>query len=238
MTRKHCIAFVLILLFCLSLNLSAQDSSSNPPRQLPKRNTEAAKAAETEGQELLFRKHDVRSAIERFKKATELDPWYAHPYLMLGLAYMQEQRWDSAQFAFEEASKVDPEDPQAWLGIGSALNEQKSYDAAQKALARSLDLKPNSAEAHYEMARTLFGLQKLEPAETEAQRAIELNKDYVSPHLLMGSIYLGESDPDEALVEFREALRLEPDGPQAAEVKQTIAEIEKAMNQTSQNKKR
>lgn len=236
MTPKHCIAFVLILFFCCSLSLSAQDSTSNPPRQ--RRNTEAAKAAEVEGRELLFRKHDVRSAIERFKKATELDPWYAHGYLMLGLAYMQEQRWDSAQFAFEEASKVDPEDPQAWLGIGSALNEQKSYEAAQKALARSLDLKPNSAEAHYEMARTLFSLQKLEQAETEAQRAIELNKDYVSPHLLMGNIYLSESDPDEALVEFREAIRLEPDGPQAAEVKQTIAEIEKAMNQTSQNRKR
>src|SRR5215469_4292218 len=160
MILKKYAFFVLILVFCCSLSLCAQDSNSSPPRQPPKRNTEAAKTAENEGQQLLFRKHDVRGAIEKFKRTTELDPWYAHGYLMLGLAYMQDQRWDSAQFAFEDASKVDPEEPQAWLGIGSALNEQKSYEAAQKAITRSLDLKPDSAGGHYELARSLLGLQK------------------------------------------------------------------------------
>ncbi|HEY6250967.1 MAG TPA: tetratricopeptide repeat protein [Candidatus Angelobacter sp.] len=237
MHRPNIAILQLLLALCCAVNITAQDSSSSPPKQPLRRSTEAAKAAEAEGQDFLFQKHDVKSAIESFKKTTQLDPWYAHGHFMLGVAYMQAQNWDHAQWAFEAASKVDPDDPQAWLGIGSALNEQKSYVEAQKALTHSLDLKPESAEAHYELARSLWGLQKLEPAETEANRAIELNKDYVSPHVLMGNIYLDQSDPDDAIAEFREALRLEPQGPQANALKQNIAEIQRALNQTSQTKK-
>lgn len=229
------IVLILFLLGCCT-SVTAQDSNSTPPKQL-RRSPEAAKAAEAEGQDFLFKKHDVKSAIESFKKTVEFDPQYVHGYIMLGVANMQAGHWDQAQWAFEDASKVDPDEPQAWLGMGSALNEQKSYPAAQKALTRCLELKPDSAEAHYELARTLWGLGKLELAEAEARRAIQLNKDYMSPHVLLGNIYLGESDPDEAIAEFREALRLEPEGPQAAELKQTIADIQKALTQTSHNKK-
>lgn len=230
---------LLALLLLFSFKVSAQNSrssSSKPPVQ--QRNTEAAKAAEAEGQDFLFQKHDVKSAIESFKKATKLDPWYEHSYLMLGLACMQAERWDEAQWAFEDASKVDPNDAQAWLGVGSALNEQKDYTGAQKALEHSLELKPDSAEAHYELARSLWSLGRLQPAGEHARRAIELNKNYASPHLLMGNIYVDQSDADNALAEFREALRLEPEGSQADEIKEMIARIEKAQSQPAQAKKR
>ena len=218
--------FYPILLFCLSL--TAQDSGSNPPKPAgAQRNTEGAQDAEAQGQELLFQKHDVEGAIESFKKAVKLDPWYGHGYLMLGVAYMQAERWDEAHWAFEDASKVEPENAQAWLGVGSALNEQKDYPGAQKALQKSLELQPDSAEAHYELGRSLWGLGKLEAAAEQTKRAIELNKDYVSPHVLMGNIYLSESDAASALAEFREALKLDPEGPQAGSIKQTISDIEK-----------
>jgi tetratricopeptide (TPR) repeat protein len=222
--------FILLLsLLCPSLCLRAQDSrssSAKPPSR--QRNTEGAKEAEAKGQELLFQKHDVKGAIENFKKSVKLDPWYGHGYMMLGLAYMQTQRWDEAQWAFEDAAKVEPENPQAWLGVGSALNEQKDYAGAQKALQRCLELKPDSSEAHYEMGRSLWSLGKLEAAEVQTRRAMELNKDYASPHVLMGNIYLSRYDPDSALAEFRDALRLDPEGPQADAVRETISEIEKA----------
>jgi len=225
------------LLLAFSLSLAAQDSSSTASKPTAaQRNTEGAKEAEAKGQELLFQKHDTQGAIVSFKKAVKLDPWYGHGYLMLGLAYMQVQRWDEAQWAFEDASKVEPEDAQAWLGIGSALNEKKDYEGAQKALQRCLELKPDSAEAHYELGRSLWSMGKLDAAEEQTKRAIELNKEYASPHVLMGNIYLSGSDADSALAEFREALKLDPEGPQASSIKQTISEIEKAKAETKKNK--
>src|SRR5215472_8415949 len=240
---RNSLRLVFLLLFCYAVPAIAQDQNSSSSKSFPdqpakqQRNTDAAKKAEVEGEDYLFQKHDVNRAIESFKKSVKLDPWYEHGYIMLGLAYMQTEHWDQAQWAFEDAAKVDPDDPQAWLGVGSALNEQKDYVGAQKALQHSLDIKPDSAEAHYELARSLWGMNRLQPAEEHARRATELNKDYASPHVLMGNIYVSEVNAEAALAEFHEALRLEPDGPQAATVKATIAKIEKAMADTAPKKK-
>lgn len=190
-----------------------------------------AQQALDQGQELLFRKHDPQGSIDEFKKAVKSDPWYGPGYVLLGLAYMQAQRWSDAQFAFSEAIKVEPGNAQAFLGLGSSLNEQQDYVGARKALEQSLELKPESAEAHYELARTFGALGKWQDAEPHARRAMELNPDYAGPHALMGNIYLEQQNPALALAEFREYLRLDPEGSLAPAVKQIIPEIEKAMAQ-------
>ena len=195
-----------------------------------------AQQALSRAQELLFRKHDAEGSIDEFKKALKIDPWYGPGYVLLGLAYMQTQRWSDAQFAFAEGSKVEPGNAQAFLGLGSALNEQHDYAGARKALEHSLELSPDSAEAHYELARTFGALGKWQEAQPHASRAIEINPDYAGPHALMGNIYLEQQNLALALAEFREYLRLDPEGSLAASVKQIIPEIEKAMAQ--EDKKR
>jgi tetratricopeptide (TPR) repeat protein len=190
-----------------------------------------AQQALDRAQELLFRKHDPEGSIDEFKKAVKSDPWYGPGYILLGLAYMQTQRWSDAQFAFTEASKVEPGNAQAFLGLGSALNEQHDYAGARKALEHSLELNPDSAEAHYELARTLGALGKWQEAEPHASRAIEINPDYAGPHALMGNIYLEQQNLAFALAEFRAYLRLDPQGSLAPAVRQIIPEIEKAIAQ-------
>lgn len=195
------------------------------------RNPEAAQQAEAEGEQLLFRKNDLKGAIESFKKSIRLDPSYERGYMMLGVAFMQAGQWDDAQWAFEEVSRLDPDDLRACVGIGSAQNEQKDYAGAQKTLLHCLDLKPNSAEAEYELARSLWGLSKWDAAELHVQKAIGLNKDYAGPHFLMGNLLLRREDAEGALAEFREYLRLDPDGAEASEVRDVVAKLEAALKQ-------
>jgi len=203
-----------------------------PPSPSPETTRRApkpeAQAALDRAQELLFRKHDAEGSIVEFKKAVKADPWYGPAYFLMGLAYMQLQRWSEAQYAFEQATKVEPGNAQAFLGLGSALNEQQDYPGAQKALEHSLELKPDSAEAHYELARTLGASGRWKAAEPHARQAISLNPDYAGPHALMGNVYLDQEDPESALKEFREYLRLDPQGSLAPSVKQIVTEIEKA----------
>jgi tetratricopeptide (TPR) repeat protein len=187
----------------------------------------AAQESLTRAQDLIFRKSDPNAGIEELKKAVKADPWYGQAYILMGLAYMQTQRWSDAQWAFTEAGKVEPGNAQAFLGVGSALNEQHDYAGAQKALEHSLELNPESAEAHYELARSFGALNKWEAAEPHARRAIEINPDYAGPHVLMGNIYLEQQQLQPALAEFREYLRLDPEGSLASSVKQVISEIEK-----------
>jgi cytochrome c-type biogenesis protein CcmH/NrfG len=196
----------------------------------PRRPSPAASESLARAQELLFRKHDPAASIPEFLKAVKADPWYGPGYVLLGLAYMQMQRWSDAQWAFTEAGKVEPGNAQAFLGLGSALNEQHDYGGAQKALENSLDLDPNSAEAHYELARTFGASGKWEQAAPHAQRAIAINPDYAGPHALMGNVYLDQQDLKSALAEFRQYLRLAPDGNLAPSVKQMISELEKEID--------
>jgi tetratricopeptide (TPR) repeat protein len=233
--------FLLFVLALLSGAALAQSSSkpASQPSPLPSANAgdvssaprppkPAAQPALDRAQDLLFRKKDPAASIEEFKKALKADPWYAQTYLLMGLAYMQLQRWSEAQWAFEEATKVEPGNAKGYLGWGSALNEQKDYAGARKALEHSLELNPESAEAHYELARTLGALNQWQAAGPHALRAIALNPDYAGPHALMGNVYLEQEDFDSARDEFKEYLRLDPEGSLAPEVKKIIAEIEKA----------
>ena len=208
----------------------ASAASANNDTSAPRRPSPAAGEALARAQELLFRKHDPEASIPEFRKALKADPWYGPGYVLLGLAYMQMQRWSDAQWAFTEATKVEPGNAQGFLGLGSALNEQRDYAGAQKALQGSLDLDPNSAEAHYELARTFGALGKWGLAAPHAQRAIEINPDYAGPHALMGNVYLDRQDLKAAQAEFREYLRLAPDGNLAPSVKQMISDIEKAID--------
>lgn len=204
---------------------SANTGEVSSTRRAPK---PAAQEALDRAQDLLFRKKDPAASVDEFKKAVKADPWYAPSYVLLGLAYMQLQRWGDAQLAFEEATKVDPDNAQGYLGWGSALNEQKDYAGAQKALERSLQLNPESAEAHYELARTFGARNQWQAAGPHAQRAIELNPDYAGPHAIMGNVYLDQQDLASARDEFKAYLRLDPQGNLAPAARQIIAEIEKA----------
>jgi Flp pilus assembly protein TadD len=199
----------------------------------PPSNAQAQQALDR-AQELLFRKHDPAASVDEFKKVVKSDPWYGPGYVLLGLAYMQTQRWSDAQLAFTQASKVEPGNAQAFLGLGSALNEQHDYTGAQKALEHSLDLNPDSAEAHYELARSLGAQGKWQEAGPHVSRALEINPDYPGPHALMGNVYLEAQNPAFALTEFREYLRLDPQGSLAPAVKQIIPEIEKAIAQANE----
>ncbi len=205
-----------------SLATTPTDSSNTRRAAKP-----AAQPALDRAQNLLFRKKDPAASIEEFKKALKIDPWYGQGYVLLGVAYMQLERWGDAQLAFEEATKVEPGNAQAYLGWGSALNEQKDYAGAQKVLQRSLELNPDSAEAHYELARSFGAIGKWQAAEPHARRAIELNPDYAGPHALMGNVYLEQQDLESARNEFKEYLRLDPEGNLAPSIKQIIAEIDK-----------
>jgi tetratricopeptide (TPR) repeat protein len=212
----------------------AASSESRAGHQIP---SAAAQEHLDRAQELLFRKRDAQASVDEFKQALRIDPWYGRGYVLLGLAFMQMERWADAQLAFSEAVKVEPANAQGFLGLGSALNEQHEYAEAQKALENSLKLKPDSAEAHYELARTLCSLEKWQAAEPHARRAIELNPDYSGPHALMANILLEAQDLAGAKHEFQEYLRLDPDGGLASAARQMIGEIDKTLGKNSNERR-
>lgn len=66
------------------------------------------------------REEDFRLAIERFRKAIELDPSYASPHNGLGAALARAGDMEGAIASWEKALSLDPDQPHALYNLGAA----------------------------------------------------------------------------------------------------------------------
>jgi Tfp pilus assembly protein PilF len=85
----------------------------------------------------------VESAIDKFKSALELNPYYQGMWAVLGWAYLQNRNFHHARSALQQAVALDPADPKALEYFGELHRHQGRSDLAidyfSKALSRTLD---------------------------------------------------------------------------------------------------
>ena len=180
------------------------------------------------GRKLLQEKHDVPGSIGHFRKATELYSSFTQAYVMLGIAYLQDQKLKESQTALERAVQLDPKSSAGYLTLGACLNQQKDYVAAEKALLTGLGLKPESPEGNYEVAKTYWAQHRWQEAMPHAEKAEELQPQVPGVHVLMGNILLQKRDNAGALKEFSEYLRLDPQGSMSGPVRAMVSKLERA----------
>jgi tetratricopeptide (TPR) repeat protein len=107
-----------------------------------------------------FRAQDYDSAIELFKKATELDPNMTNAYLYLATAYAQryipgtnsEENQKFANLAvesFQKALDLRPGDKTAVAGLAGIYHNSAQYDKAREAYLRNAELDPQNPIPFY-----------------------------------------------------------------------------------------
>lgn len=215
--------------------IAGQDAYKSPPRgeadslisavdlNIP---GPAVKEFET-GRRLLQEKHDIPGSIGHFRKATELYSSFSQAYIMLGLAYLQDQRLKESQTALERGLQLDPKSAAGYFTLGACLNQQKEYAGAEKPLLTGLELEPESPEGHYELAKTYWAKRRWQEAMPHAEKAEELQPQVPGVHVLMGNILLQKRDNAGALKEFNEYLRLDPQGPMSDPVRAMVSKLQK-----------
>lgn len=180
------------------------------------------------GQKLLDEKTDLDGSAKHFRKAIQVYDKYSEAYMMLGLVYLDEQKYEDSYAALQKSTELDPNAPGAYMALGTVLNQEKKYQEAEKALTRGLELKPDVAEGHYELSRTYWAMGRWQEAEPQAQKAVELQPNFAAAHVVLGNVALRKNDPGTALKEYKEYLRLDPKGPFANGVSQMIQKLEQS----------
>jgi tetratricopeptide (TPR) repeat protein len=216
--------------------IAGQDASKSPPRgeadgvvSVVDLNIPGPAMKEFDaGRKLLQDKHDIPGSIGHFRKATELYSGFTQAYVMLGLAYLQDQKLKESQAALEQAVQLDPKSSAGYLTLGACLNQQKDYAGAEKALLTGLGLEPESPEGHYELAKTYWAQRRWQEAVPHAEKAEELRPQVPGVHVLMGNILLQKRDNAGALKEFSEYLRLDPQGSMSGPVRAMVNKLQKA----------
>jgi tetratricopeptide (TPR) repeat protein len=150
-------------------------------------------------------------AIEEFKEALRLNPFYAKAHNNLGLAYDDMGRTDEAIEEFKKAIKLNPFFAKAHNNLGLAYyDDMGRTDEAIEEFKKAIKLNPFYAKAHYNLGLAYYYLGHTDEAIEEYKEALRLNPDFAVAHNNLGAAYFNQGRTDEAIEAFREALRLNP----------------------------
>jgi tetratricopeptide (TPR) repeat protein len=178
--------FVVCLVTTLGLSMAKSAQQEGSP--------EAAKIAREGAQ--AARDQDWNKAIERFRKASELDRKFtqnlAIAYQQRAFSYAGDQRFQDALNDLNESIKINPRDARAY--------EQRA----------AIEMKIND----YDKALADYG------------EAIKTNPGEIKYHLYRGYIYELRGDLQNAMTDTDAALKINPKNQEAVERKQRLQKIQ------------
>ena len=128
----------------------------------------------------------------------------------LGVAYMNQQRFEQALKLFEEAHGLDPKFITARLNQGIALFNLRRDEPARQILREVTEREPQNIRAWYSLGLLYKTKGQTEPALEAFGRAGQLDAHDADTNYFRGLLYaeLGQYDP--ALAAFERALALNP----------------------------
>jgi tetratricopeptide (TPR) repeat protein len=171
----------------------------------------------------------IDEVVKHLEKAVSIDADFREAQLLLATTYMDAKQWDKAETLLKQLVKSNDHPPAAFFALGEIYLQQRKYKEAAEVLQGGLRLDDNSWRGHLALGRAYFAMDDLAKAGPEVGRALELKPDSAEAHLFGGNILFKSRQAEKALPLFEEYLRLEPSGTYAAETRELVVKIKKAL---------
>lgn len=198
---------------------------------------------------------DANPAREAFQKAVDLDPRFAQARVNLGLALLQSNEYLAAGEHLDRAihllgNTADAAYPHYLRA--KVYTERNEVEKAAAELQRAVAVGPDFAEAWSDLGRARKRLLDDDAALSAFERSVELNAEDAIAQYRLGAEYLHEGKAHLAVPHLQKAFRLKPDdqstlyslqlalredgqSQQAAELKQTLAELLRKRDKAAQD---
>jgi len=171
-------------------------------------------------------RHDVDSAIKRLQHAVEIAPQFSAAWNNLGTIAYQTRRYTRAEECFRAALEADPEAFEPLVNLGGVLVNLHKLDEAWKYNVYAVLTRPNDALANSQLGMTYFEQGQFDLAEKHFLEARRIDPAHFShPQLFMAEIHLRRGQRQEAAADLEDFLQHHPDWPQAARMRETIADL-------------
>ncbi len=158
----------------------------------------------------------LNEAIEQYRQAIILRPWFYEAHNNLGDAYLRMGLLDRAAEEFKKALDLAPGSIFALSNMGSIYLMRNQADEAVNAFLKALEIKPDYAGARYNLGAAYYKLGRVDDAIEAYKKAIELNPAYGDAHFSLAVVYLeSKKNIDGATLELKAALRANPQDFQA-----------------------
>jgi tetratricopeptide (TPR) repeat protein len=186
----------------------------------------------------LIKEEQYDEALKVFEEFLTTYPEIYQVHLNIGTCYLKKNDLDKAvaefQLVLDKALQVhgdykkDPEATfRAFSGLGEVYLKKGDFQTAQKHFSQALEISPRDEVAAYNVGEVFFSNQQIDEAIKYFELAIQIKKDWSKPYLRLGYVYLNKGDFVKSLEYFNAFLQMDPENPEAAQVKNVIAAIEK-----------
>ena len=139
------------------------------------------------------------AAARDLKRAIEISPQNALPYVAMGNFLRQEGSNKGAQRYYEEGLDRDPRNIEALAGIVSILDEQRGSAEAIERVEQQLTKTPDSDGAYLLLAGLKMGRKDLPGAQGSLQKAIGINPHNVDALILLSKVQMARGERDSAI---------------------------------------
>ena len=138
------------------------------------------------------------SAVEKLKKALELDPGLVKAYDNLGLSYEGLGQFDLAAKSYQKANELNHQQTSksAWvpLNYGTFLLNEGKLAEAEPLLREAAIYDPKLPQARFQLGLLLEKKKQYTPAIEELNAAITLDPTYPEPHYVLAKIFRTTGD--------------------------------------------
>jgi tetratricopeptide (TPR) repeat protein len=221
----------------VEITFALEESPEERERHLLDRNTVTVKELSVSPQaEKQFREgrkklggRKVSAAIQHLKKAVEISPEYVDAWNELGTIAYQTGEYEQAEGYFRQALRHDPGAFAPVVNLGGTLLSLGRFDDALAYNLQAVELQPEDALANSQTGMNYFYFGKFPEALKYLTAAKQLDPAHFSqPQIFLAEIHGRMGRPRQAIGELRDFLDRHPDSPRSAQVRQTIARLERA----------
>ena len=132
----------------------------------------------------------------------------------------QDEQWPDAQQWYQSAAEADPAWFEAQYNTGVIAHRLRNYTVALPRYELALAIQPDSVDARYNFALALKAAGYALDAADEFKQILAANPDEVRAHLALANLSAQAlHDPAQARKHYLKVLDLQPDNPQAADIR-------------------
>jgi tetratricopeptide (TPR) repeat protein len=171
-------------------------------------------------------RHDSAGASRHLQKAVELAPEFSAAWNEMGTIAYQTQQFDRAEECFRESLRLDPRAFEPLVNLGGVLITLHKLDEAWEYNGYAVLSRPDDALANSQMGLTYFEMGSYDLAVRHLEKARQVDPAHFShPQLVLAEIHLRRGEKAAAAEAMEDFLAHHPDWPQAAKMREKIADL-------------
>ena len=159
----------------------------------------------------LASEHRYKEAVEQFRQAIKINPYYSKAHNNLGYSLSELKRFDEAMEHYQHAINIETGYAEAYNNLANALGQKRNLKESVAYYNEAIRFKSDYAEAYFNLGVLLNRLGKNEEAILQFHKALKIKPDFISAHNHLGSLLGQRGDFQGAIEHYRQAITFDPE---------------------------